>query len=127
SDKEVAVGGGIYMPDPPMLAAIRRHIAEHHQDLRKILRAKAVRSLLGDLHGEQATRVPKGFACDHPAADLLRFKRFVLYTTLPVELAASPELYEEIVKRFRAMTPFLNFLGAATAKKDTARPLFTER
>ena len=34
SDKEVAVGGGIYMPDTSMLAAIRRHIAEHHDDLR---------------------------------------------------------------------------------------------
>src|SRR5207253_4215777 len=97
------------------------------EQLRKILRAKAVRELLGDLQGEQLTRVPKGFAADHPAADLLRFKRFILYTALPVELATTPELYGEIVKRFRAMTPFLNFLSAATAKKDTARPLFTER
>src|SRR5262249_24811675 len=43
SHKELAVGGGIYMPDPAMLLAIRKHIAEHHQELRQILRAAAVR------------------------------------------------------------------------------------
>src|SRR5882724_10323770 len=126
SDKEVAVGGGIYMPDTAMLAGIRRHLAEHHEELRKILRAKTVRDLLGEMQGEQSTRMPKGFAADQPAADLLRFKRFILFTTLPVELATSPELYEAIVKRFRAMTPFLSFLGAATAKKDTASRSYTE-
>ena len=41
--------------------AIRNHIAVHHDELRRILRAKAVRTLLGDIHGEQLTRVPKGF------------------------------------------------------------------
>ncbi len=117
SDKEVAVGGGIYMPDAPTLAAIRGQIAENYEQLQKILRTKAVRELLGELHGEQLTRVPKGFAADHPAADLLRFKRFVLYTTLPVALAITPELYGEVVKRFKAMGPFLNFLTAAGEKR----------
>jgi uncharacterized protein (TIGR02453 family) len=113
SDKEVAVGGGVYMPEPELLAAIRNHIAIHHEELRRILRAKAVRTLLGELHGEQLTRVPKGFSPDHPAADLLRFKRFILYVELPKELATSRDLYPEIVKRFRAMAPFLRFLAAA--------------
>ena len=37
SHKEVAVGGGVYMPEPDVLLAIRTHIAENHQKLRKIL------------------------------------------------------------------------------------------
>jgi len=122
SHKEVAVGGGIYMPDPPLLSAIRNHIALHHEELRRILRAKAVRTLLGELHGEQLTRVPKGFPPDHPAAGLLRFKRFILYVELPAELATSRELYPEILKRFRAMAPFMRFLRASRSAQEKSRP-----
>lgn len=121
SHKEVAVGGGVYMPEPPVLLGIRQHIAEHHKELRKILAAKKVRDLLGEMQGEQLSRVPKGFCADHPAADLLRFKRFILYTTLPAELATTPELFSEVLTRFRVMKPFLDFLSAPgdRARKET--------
>jgi uncharacterized protein (DUF2461 family) len=114
------------MPEPPALLAIRNHIAGRHDELRRILRARQVRQLLGELQGEQLSRVPKGFACDHPAADLLRFKRFILYVELPPDLATTPVLYTEILKRFRAMAPFLAFLTAplqAARKRVDAREL----
>jgi uncharacterized protein (TIGR02453 family) len=117
SHKEVAVGGGVYMPEPDVLLAIRQHIAEHHQQLRRILAAPAVRRLLGELQGDQLTRVPKGFCTDHPAADLLRFKSFFLYTTLPPELATTPQFFPELVTRFRATKPLLDFLTAPSAAK----------
>jgi uncharacterized protein (TIGR02453 family) len=117
SDKEAAIGGGVYTPGPETLLAVRQHIAGNHEELRKILRAAAVRKLLGEMQGEKLTRVPKGFPADHPAADLLRFKSFILYVTLPPEVAATREFYSEIVKRFRAITPFLNYLAAAPRAK----------
>jgi uncharacterized protein (TIGR02453 family) len=112
SHKESAIGGGLYSPEPAALLAIRNHIAEHHQELRKILKSKSIRELMGDLHGEQLSRVPKGFPADHPAADLLRYKRFILYVTLPPDLATTEQFYPEVLKRFRAMQPFLKFLSA---------------
>jgi len=126
SHKEVAIGGGVYMPQTPQLAAIRQHIAENHEQFRRILAAKRVRRLLGELQGEQLSRTPKGFACDHPAAGLLRFKRYILYVELEPEIAASPGLYGEILDRFRAMLPFMRFLTAPLAnqrKKLDAREL----
>ncbi len=126
SHKEVAIGGGVYMPEPAELLAIRNHIAGHHEEFRRILRARAVRQLFGELEGEKLTRNPKGFACDHPAEDLLRFKQLFFYKELPPDLATTPALYSEIVKRFRAMAPFLKFLTAPTAatrKKLDAREL----
>ena len=92
-------------------------IAEHHGELRKILRSRAVRELFGEMHGEQLSRVPKGFPTEHPAADLLRFKRFILYVELPAELATTPQFFPEIVKRFRAIQPFLDFVAAPLAPK----------
>src|SRR5437588_9804334 len=36
SPREVGVGGGVYMPAPETLLAIRHHVAEHHREVRKI-------------------------------------------------------------------------------------------
>ena len=112
SHKSVAVGGGVYMPGPETLQAIRHHLAGHHAEFRKLIRAKAVRELYGEMQGEQLTRLPKGFAADDPAADLVRYKQFLFYVELPADLAISTALYGEIVKRFKAITPFLRFLNA---------------
>ena len=46
SHKEVAIGGGIYMPEPETLRAMRQHVAEHHEEFRKIAGARAVRATL---------------------------------------------------------------------------------
>src|SRR5215472_5882356 len=127
SHKSVAVGGGVYMPEPAILLAIRQRIAERHEEFRRILAAPPVRKMFGNLEGEQLSRVPRGFPTDHPAADLLRFKYFILFKELPPALATSPKLYKEIVDRFRAMVPFMRFLTAAFAtqqKKLDARAMF---
>src|SRR5690242_5557082 len=42
SHKEIEVGGGVYLPDPDVLLAIRRHIAEHHEDLQRITSNRTV-------------------------------------------------------------------------------------
>jgi uncharacterized protein (TIGR02453 family) len=115
SHKELAIGGGVYMPTPETLAAMRRHIAARHEDFRRILAARPLRSLFGEMQGEALSRVPKGFPADHPAADLLRFKQFLYYMELPPEIALTPALYDEILKRFRTMAPFTDFLNQALA------------
>jgi uncharacterized protein (TIGR02453 family) len=126
SHKGVAVGGGVYLPEPAPLLAIRQRIAGRHEEFRHILAAPLLRKLLGNLEGDQLSRVPRGFAADHPAADLLRYKYFLLYKELPPSLATSPKLYKAIVERFRVMVPFLQFLTAsfATQKKPDARAMF---
>ena len=120
SHKEVAIGGGVYMPDAQQLLAIRQRIAERHEEFRRILAAPPLRKLFGELKGDQLARIPKGFPATHPAADLVRFKNYILYVELAPDLAISPQLYKEIVDRFRAMVPFLQFLtGAFAARRKT--------
>jgi uncharacterized protein (TIGR02453 family) len=117
SHKEVAIGGGIYMPEPETLRTMREHLADRHEEFRKILAARAVRQLFTAVQGEQLTRVPKGYPCDHPAADILRMKQYFLYVELPPDLATTPALYTEVVKHFRAMTPFVEFLNTPLSGK----------
>ncbi len=127
SHKEVAIGGGVYAPEPPELLAIRQRISKRQDEFRRILAARPVRKLLGNLHGDRLSRVPRGFAADHPAADLLRFKYYILYAELAPRLATSPALYKQIVDRFRVMVPFMRFLTesfAAQKKKPAALAMF---
>ena len=72
---------------------------------------------LGELRGDQLSRVPKGFLPADAAADLLRFKSFSLYVTLEPELATTPQFFGEVLTRFKAMKPFLDFLTAPSATK----------
>jgi uncharacterized protein (TIGR02453 family) len=121
SHKEVAIGGGIYMPSTETLRAVRHHIAGRHQELRRIVAKLAVRQLYPPgLQGDQLTRVPKGFDRDHPAADLLRYKQLYFYVELAPDLATTPDLYPEVVKHFRAIMPFLEYLNAPLTRKRPA-------
>jgi uncharacterized protein (TIGR02453 family) len=117
SHKEFAVGGGVYMTLPETLLAIRHHLAANHAEFRRIIRTPALRRSFGEMQGEQLSRVPKGFCTDHPAADLLRYKQFLFYIELEPGIATTAAVQSEIVKRFRAMAPFLEFLNAALPRE----------
>ncbi|HEX4136538.1 MAG TPA: DUF2461 domain-containing protein [Bryobacteraceae bacterium] len=107
----IEVAGGIYMPDRDVLLAVRRHIADNHKQFRATYSSPKVKKLLGDLQGESVSRAPKGFDPEHPAADLVRRKHYLLDTQLDPKLATTPKLLGEIVARIEAMTPFIEFLN----------------
>lgn len=117
SHKEVALGGGVYMPMPETLRAIRLHIAEHPAEFRKLIGSRATRKLYGEMQGEQLARVPKGFSPEHPAAEQLRYKQFLFYVALSPELAMSQEISSTIGKYFKAIAQFVGFLNAPFAAK----------
>jgi uncharacterized protein (TIGR02453 family) len=111
SATEVEIAGGVYMPGPEELLAIRSFLAENYEEFRQVISAKSLRALMGKLTGEQLQRPPKGFAGGHPAEDLLRRKQWYFYVTLPPELATTPRLLPELVRRFRALGPFIELLN----------------
>lgn len=125
--KEIEVAGGIYMPGPEQLLAVRSHLALRHTDFRKLIAGRKLRRLVGELQGDQLARVPKGFTADHEAADLIRYKQWLFYTILDPALAASPQLFPEIAERFIAMLPVVEFLNAplkAARRKDALSDSF---
>ena len=119
----VWIGGGIYAPDAQQLQAIRHHVCDRHAELGRILRAPAFRKL-GGLKGDRLSRIPRGFAKDHPAADLLQQKQFLGAREEVAEFATSPTFYKELLATFAALVPLCRFLNEpliARALKDPAR------
>ena len=127
SHDQIEVAGGIYHPEPETMLVVRNHIAEHHQDLRRLLADRKVRRLLGDLQGDALTRAPKGFDPAHPAINLIKMKDWILDTTLDPSLGTSPRLYKELADRFRAMTPLIEFLNRPLLAKKPAKDLLEYR
>jgi uncharacterized protein (TIGR02453 family) len=127
SHDQIEVAGGIYHPAPETMLVVRNHIAEHHQDLRRLLADRKVRRLLGDLQGDALTRAPKGFDPAHPAINLIKMKDWILDTTLDPSLGTSPRLYKELADRFRAMTPVIEFLNRPLLAKKPAKDLLEYR
>jgi len=123
SNEEVEVAGGVYHPMPETLLLVRNYIAEHHEEMTRILADKKTRKLLGDLRGGELTRAPKGFDPEHPAIHLIKKKDWILDVTLDAGLATTPKLHREIADRFRAMAPLIDFLNRPLLKKKPSRDL----
>ena len=119
------MGGGLYMPSSTALHAIREHIAATHPKLHRIVNAAGFKSVVGELHGDRLTRVPRGYLKDHPAAHYLQFKQFLGFREFKPEFATSVDFYPELLRTFRAMTPLIRFLNGASSpapKPFTIRP-----
>ena len=109
--KWVWIGGGLYMPPTSDLQAIREHIASTHPRLHRLVTAATFRTRVGALDGERLTRVPRGYAKDHPAAHYLQFKQFLAGREYDAALATSRRFYPELLRVFRAVTPLVRFLN----------------
>jgi uncharacterized protein (TIGR02453 family) len=121
--KELLIFAGVWMPEREELLAIRNLLAGRHQDFRELLKGRALRTAMGELQGEQLSRVPKGFDKDHPAEDLLRRKQWFLESTLSGDVITTPLMLPEIISRFRAASPMIEFLNQPFVQQSRPRKL----
>jgi uncharacterized protein (TIGR02453 family) len=119
----VWMGGGLYMPVPAELRAIREHIAATHPRLHRLATAHGFTQAAGQLEGERLTRVPRGYPKDHPAAEYLRFTQFLGGRQFEPALATSPRFYRELLTVFRAVAPLVRFLNEPLRERLALTPL----
>ena len=127
SPQEVMVAAGVYMPQREQLLDIRRWMAEHHAEYRALVKSvlKSKSAGFAEIEAEALTRMPKGFASDHPADKLLRAKNWGVRCALPAEAALRPQFAREIVRRMRLAAPVVEALNGAILSArpaEAARP-----
>jgi uncharacterized protein (TIGR02453 family) len=106
----VWIGGGIYAPDGPQLQAIREHIAANYKALDAIVGSREFKTI-GGLSGERTSRVPRGFARDHPASHYLQHKQLLGAREEPAAFATRPDFYRQLLGTFRAIVPLCMFIN----------------
>jgi uncharacterized protein (TIGR02453 family) len=110
---EVFIGGGIYMPDNDQLKKIRKAIAERSDDFSAVLNDKKFKKMFGSLQGEKLSRMPKGYAENHPMVEWLKFKQFFVGFEWKEELCYKKEFLKKSAEAFKVCTPLIRFLNEA--------------
>ena len=89
---------------------IREHIAETWP--RAIARPiDRVRGRVGELQGDTMSRVPRGYAADHPAADFLKHRQFYAGAEFPPRWRSAPSSIEPCWRTFKTLMPLVRFLN----------------
>jgi len=109
----VEIAGGIYMPGPEELAAVREAIARKPKMFEKVMTHSALVRKMGPLRGDGLARVPKGYPPDHVAAEWLRKKHFYFDLTLDASHALKPSLRKTVVDSFRLLLPVVDYFNTA--------------
>lgn len=104
------VAGGLYMIYPAQLDAVRKAIAEDDRPLRKILASESFKKYFNGLEGEQLKSAPKGYAKDHHAIELLRYKQFTAGHTMTDDQVLSDNLVDHILEACTALKPFNTYV-----------------
>ncbi len=105
------VAAGFWGPEPKDLKLIRSHIAQDDKPLRKILSSKKFKAQFGTLDGEQVKSAPKGYAKDHPAIDLLRYKQMIVSKKIADKVVCTSDFKKEVLTSYKAIRPFFDYMS----------------
>jgi uncharacterized protein (TIGR02453 family) len=113
--QEVMIAAGVYMPEREQLLALRRWMSGHHEAYRAQVAklAKARGAGFAGIDAQALTRMPKGFAANDPADELVRAKNWGVRAALPTEMALEAGLGREIARRLRMAAPLVETLNGA--------------
>lgn len=103
--------GGVYMPEPDILKAIRTEIYENIDEFKKIINHREFKTRFGEVWGSTLKIPPKGFPADFPDIELLKYKDYSMVQYVTDKEALSDTYTDEMKKAFRAMLPFNDFIN----------------
>jgi uncharacterized protein (TIGR02453 family) len=102
--RRVAVGVGLYMMEPELMARFRKRVANDQT-------GRALEKLGIEVHGEKYKRVPKPYPADHPRAELLKLQGCYAYVEeKPPRELGSPKFVEWCASRWKRMLPLHRWL-----------------
>ena len=102
---------GIWMPEGPLLKAIRQEIDYDFPAFQKILAEKNFKKQFGAIKGESLQKVPAGYDAENPAVDYLKMKSFIANAPLPDDIFGKKDVVKTIAKSFATAKPFVAFLN----------------
>lgn len=106
------LGGGMYMPDRPMLEAWRQLVVRDPGSVHDAIEDAGFRRVFDGVSSHDPyKRVPTGYPADHPDAGLLRMRDVVFGRPLSDEEVLSPALPDTIADDLAAAMPVFRLLA----------------
>lgn len=107
--------GGIWMPEPAILAGIRQEIDYNYVDWKKTVEGKAFRKMFSKgLEGDSLSRPPKNYDENNPAIRYLKMKSFIVTRSFTDAEVLGKNFVKDAAKAFHAMKPLVDFLNLAS-------------
>jgi uncharacterized protein (TIGR02453 family) len=107
------LGGGMYLPDRPLLDAWRRQVVDQPAIVHRALDDPGFIDTFGQVSSHDPfKRVPPGYPPDHPDAELLRMRDVVFGRPLSDDEVLSPALPDTIADGLAAAMPVLRMLAS---------------
>jgi uncharacterized protein (TIGR02453 family) len=104
--------GGLYVPEPAVLAKVRQEIDYSFDEWKKIINDKTFKKYFPKVDGiEVLSRPPKGYTDDNPAIEFLKMKSFIVSRPLTDAQLTDKNLVKELAKTFETMKPMIDFLN----------------
>jgi uncharacterized protein (TIGR02453 family) len=113
SPGEIYAGGGMWHPERERLTAWRA-LVDSGVGL-EALDDPAFVATFGSVGGDALSRVPAGFAKDHPRADLLKLKDVTFGRHLSDDEATSADLPDILADTYASAVPVFRLLGSLSA------------
>jgi uncharacterized protein (TIGR02453 family) len=107
---EIFSAGGIYMPSPQKLAAMRQEIDYNFDVFKRIVESKSALKRFKHLDGETLARPPKGYDIENPAIEYLKMKSFIWTEHFSLSQFSRKDVLNLLAKSFAEMKPLNDFI-----------------
>lgn len=104
-------GCGLTYPSADDLLRIRQDIETNYEGWRKLLNLKSITSAFGGLQGNQVKTAPRGFAKDHPAIDLQRYKQFWFDRSFTDEEVLALDFLSQVNQSYKTIRQFFDYMS----------------
>lgn len=104
-------GGGLWMPETPLLKDVRQEIDYNFDEFKKIVNDKTFKKFFKNVEGERLKTLPQGYKEDNPAIEYLKMKSLTVGYGLDDKEISGKALGKKVVEVFTAMKPFIDFLN----------------
>lgn len=106
------MAAGFWNPEKNDLLRIRKEFEMDDSDMRDILNNKKLKSVWGDLQGEELKTSPKGFDKTHSAIDLIRKKQYIFSHKFTDKEVQSLDFAKNVSNNFKIIRPYFDYMSA---------------
>ncbi len=110
---ECFLSGGIYMPPPEHLQAIRQEIYYHPQEYTEVLENKDFKSVFTLEYFDRLKTAPKGFPKEWEHIELIKNRNYALGHPVTEEELYAPDFLTNAIEVFKIIHPFNRYLNRA--------------
>lgn len=111
---ESFLAGGIYMPSPDILKAVRTEILENYDEFLSIVNDPLfIKNFGRSFWGDKLKSAPKGFPADFIGIDYLKYKHYTIAKDITDTGVTGKAYLKDTLSTFRSMVPFNSFINRA--------------